>query len=1784
MPRFEHYRDVKVIHEGARSRVVRAVIDGDGTAVLIKEPRASENPCALLDTYRREYALVRRLGGAPGVLRVLGLEDQDDVPQLVMEDFDGLTLREWLVGRSIALPVVLTVGLNLVKCLDAIHSARIIYKNLHPSHVLIQPGSLRVLLMDFEIACALGGGEPEPNPIDLQEGSLAYISPEQTGRLGRAIDYRTDYYSLGVVLYELLTGVPPFTADDPLEIIHAHVAKIPTPPHEVNPAVPEPLSAIVMKLLAKMAEQRYHSAWGIRWDLEECLRQWKQLGQVHPFPLAAKDVGDRLTLPQKLYGRETEIELLLQGFGRVCQGQREMVLISGTSGVGKTALVREVIKPMAREKGFFLSVKFDALQTHAPYTAFAAAISQLVRQVLTEHETRITFWKEQLLSALGQNAEFLTPFAPEIRFLLGEHASQESFSPTEIRHRIGNAFRAFFCTFAKQDHPLILALDDLQWADGSSLKLIQALMTDAGALSLYIIGTCRSELLDDHHPLQGMLTRLTEDGVIPKHLALLPLSTSQIGQMLGEGLQCPAERLADLAQLVETKTNGNPFFIREFVQSLSAEGLVRYDPAEMGWTWDLQSINQREITDNVVDLMAAKIQKQSEETQRILTLAACLGTRFDLEALAIVAECAVTEAYQKLAPAIDIGLVLPPDDDVQSMGYQSPLQPKGGETALRFAHDRIRQAAYSLLAEGERPAVHWKLGLLLQKHLTSEKQALRLFDIVDHFNRSGDRLSSQKDQIDLARLNLQAGRKAKSSAAFEPAWLYFNTGVQLMGEQGWVRDYQLTLMLTEEAAETGFLCGKFDEVYKLTQLVLERARSTLEKAKSYELCIEAQVAEHKLKEAVENGLTALRLLGLNLPRKPGKLHALKGLLQNKLALMGKNIDDLAVLPEMSDPYKRAQLRIMRSIATAVYMSHPKLMPVMLFRQVNHTLRYGHTEHSASIFGSYGIVLCGVLRDYEAGAKIGGLIERLLRTTPRNKHTSRAIFLLNTFIRHWKEPVRSTLEHYQMAYRLGLEGGDHEYAAMNATLLCNHSYHAGRELGATEDEMASQSEAIRRLKQDIPYTYNEIWRQTVLNLMGRGKAEVFRLIGTALDRRDAIARLTQAQNATGLYSIYYNELILASLFGKYQEALEAAAEAKRYEDSVRGFFGTTRTLCHEAIARLHRYQDASFVERQQIRRFARAATARFRCWARYAPMNHKHLYHLLVAERLGVLGSAAEAALHYDQAIRLASQYQFTNEEALALELAGLFYLTKGNLTAGRLFLENARLAYNRWGALAKVKDIEERFGGVLPKKPASTMTGSISQTHSERTVAGSLQQMLDIKSVLKASQSISSEIELSRVLQRLMEIVAESAGAERGFLILKKENGLFLEARVGLNEGSSRIDSLPVEQSQDISQGIVRYVLRTKANVVLSDAANEGSFLMDPHVASARPRSILCTPLMRQGEVSGILYLENNQTTAAFTPDRVELLSMLGSQAAISLDNAALYENLKHALEKAMESERMKTEFLCNTSHELRTPLNAIINIPKGICEEFTQVPVARCATCQAAFELEPGEKVESTASCPGCAEVGSLGATSMLRYDGDLQMILDGLQIVVRSGHSLLGIINDILQLSEIEQKQIALSLEDTTLAELCERAVSSVEEPARKKHIHIEVSTGADAGALIRVDDRKVVSILNHLLNNAIKFSDSSATVWLEARLQGQDALFGVRDKGIGIPREQHELIFAKFHQVDAGLTRKYGGAGLGLSIVKGFVEAHQGRIWVESEPGQGATFWFVLPDASTRQGKDT
>ncbi|MCL2931603.1 MAG: AAA family ATPase [Trichodesmium sp. MAG_R03] len=1516
----KNYQIIEKIYDNANSLIYRAILNQDNQATILKILKENYPTASELTRYKQEYEIIRSLN-VDSIIKAYKLERIDNSLVMFLEDFGGEPL-ELLVSKSqLSLEKFLTIAIKITEGLAAIHQANIIHKDINPSNLLYNPQTEQLKIIDFGISTRLSQEFLTILPPHQIEGTLAYIAPEQTGRINRGIDYRSDFYSLGVTFYELLTNQLPFPTTDLIELVHCHIAQRPLSPRELNPNIPNSVSNIIIKLLAKAPEERYQNALGIKADLETCLNQLKSRGKISQFILGSQDISEKFQIPQKLYGREQEVAQLLTTFEKVTQGTTEMIIISGYSGIGKSALVNEIYKPITRQRGQFIKGKFDQLQRDIPYSAIYQAFQDLIYELLSEPEIILKSWQKKILEAVGNNGQILIDVIPELEKIIGQQPLVEQLGRSESQNRFNLVFQRFLKVFCDKEHPLVIFIDDLQWADLASLNLIEQLMSNSDNQYLLMIGAYRDNEVSSTHPLVNTLEKIEQGKVVVNKITLSPLQFTHINQLIADTLSCSSEDSKPLAELMREKTDGNPFFLTQLLYSLYQENFLVFQAPQSlintennqkcYWQWDIEEIKRVSITDNVVELMVSKIEKLELTTQKILQLAACIGNKFNLEILSIINGKSQTITAKELEYAIQEGLINPLDNNhnIVLLWDTEELSNKLSENyfqsakyiSYKFLHDRVQQAAYSLILEDEKKQLHLQIGRLLLRKIGEDELEKKIFDIVNQLNQGLTLITEQLEKYELAKLNLRAGKKAKNSTAYEPALIYLETALKLISLDSWKIQSNLTLEIYTETVEVEYLNARFDRAEALSSIVLQNTTEILYTIKIYELKIQSYYAQLQLQQAIDTALEILSKLGIVISSDMSLIQEKVAQEKDhiKLLLGDKSIAELVELPTMTDPEKLAAIRLLMSIATSTIISNPELFHLVTLTSVSLCIKYGNSPLAAKVYVFYGLLLCGGMQDIDTGYEYGKLSLHLLNKYNTDEAKPFVIHHYYGFIRHWKEPFREILlKDFEDTIQMGMELGNFGSVGYNIISHFLFSIFKGLNLEDVKAKSQVYSNLILKLKQDYEFYYYEACKTMALNLLQEHRNHDYLLFKKSQEEEENLIQSWIDNDNRWLVFIYcLSKTFTCYFFKDYEKGLETVCLSEKYGESTSAYLIYPQNVFYSALTLLATYPKVDSEQKKIILEKVTQYQTKILSFQENCPENYGNKYDLVAAEKARVLGQHWQAQEFYEKAIQGAKKYEFLHEEALAYERASEFYFAQGREKIGQFYLKNAHHCYERLGALSKVKELELEYSHYLLGVGDQTKSKGIGKTIS---TTGNNGEILDLTTVIKASQAISGEIKLENLLHNLMKILIENAGAQRGFLILKNEGSWVIEAEGTIDSNKVTIlQSIPIEFVDPktsipiLPSKIINYVLHSQDNIVLNDATHQGQFINDPYIIARQNKSILCTPLMNQGQLRGIIYLENNLTTGAFTSERVELLKMLSVQAAISIDNSKLYSQIK---------------------------------------------------------------------------------------------------------------------------------------------------------------------------------------------------------------------------------------------------------------------------------------------------
>lgn len=1776
------YEIIEKIYESSKTLVYRAVRSSDQKPVVIKALKNKYPTPREIAVFRKQYTLANHLD-ILGIVRPYSLEEQDNQWALILEDFGAVSLRDYCKTHSIDLTTFFSIALQTTQILGELHRNRVIHKDIKPANLLLNPLAGQIKITDFSIASILPKETQtliSPNGL---EGTLPYMSPEQTGRMNRGIDYRSDFYSLGVTFYQLLTKRLPFESHDPLELVHCHLAKQPVPLSELDSTIPVALSEIVMKLMSKMAEDRYQSAAGLQHDLEVCQQQIQLHGNIEPFALGQQDFCDRLSIPEKLYGREAQVNQLLRAFDRVAQsGTSEFLLVSGYSGIGKSSLVQEVYKPIVQQRGYFIAGKFDQLQRNVPYSAITSAFSSLVQQLLTESEAQLRQWREKLAIALGSNGQVILDVIPELEPVIGKQPEIAALNPTEAQHRFNRVFQNFIRVFCQPEHPLVLFLDDLQWADSATLRLIKLLLADNQIHYLFLIGAYRDNEVNATHPLILLLEDLQAQEISTYQVTLKPLSSQHVIQLVSDTLR--SHEIAPLVNLIMQKTNGNPFFVNEFLKTLYQNETLWFDFQNQCWQWDLKAIETLNITDNVVELLVDRLRKLPESTQQVIQLAACIGNRFDLKTLSVVSQPLTLETTaQALSIAVQQGLIIP---------ISAPEAILGAETSLvsdryKFLHDRVQQAAYALIDDREKQAVHLQIGKLLYANVSEHECSENIFELIGHLNLGQSLITQADEKEKLAHLNIQAAIKAKQAAAYSVAYDCLIHAQNNLTETTWSDRYELMFTLHREQAEIEYLLGNFEKSQDLIEIALEQAKTALEKAEIYQLLIVLYTMQGNYQAAIDTGRTALAFFEIDLPESDLQAAFKEELAIAKIHLANQNISALLHQPEMTVPEQIAAAKLLATLGSPTYFSNHDLWLISVMKLVNLSLEYGLLSESTYGYSEYGLFLGSMLGDYQAGYEFGQLSLRISERFNNQAEKCKGCLVVGGSVNHWVRPLKEDADIFMEGFQAGLESGELQFAGYNIAHQVINLFYQGIDLDSLVDKLAE---------------YLKFTEQTQ-NQLAKDMLIACQIIFHSLQKGDAkIENSSEAQYlekceehssfaAIGFYKIFKAQLLY--LYHCFEDAHQCAEEARQLLKYLQGCISLAAFNFYDSLILAALYSSANDAQQREYWQQLTKNQQQMEIWAKTCPENFKHQYLLIKAEMARLLDKPLLAIDLYDEAIELANTNGFVQDTALANERFARFWSAKGKEKIAQAYYSEAYQHYRIWGATTKLSELERHYPQLLTTNHLGTNQSDITDetlsiTHISSTSTSST-QVLDLSTILKASQAISQEIQLDRLLERLLKVILESAGAEQGAILLPSDEYWTVAVQGNSNHIDITISSdavAPIEESLPMS--IVQYAARTQQRLVIHDATKETICANDPYIVAHQPKSILCLPIAYQGKPSGMIYLENRQTTQAFSRDRLKVLSLLSAQIAISLENATLYRTVQ--ISEARERDRAKQleqslielqqtqaqliqtekisslgQLVAGVAHEVNNPVGFIAgnlnHAYQGVQDLLGLIDRYRQAFPQ------PGKEIEN--------ETEAI----------DLDFLIEDLPQMIKSMKLGTDRIREIMQslrnYSRVDgsEKQLADLHKgiNSTLMILSHRLKATPEHPAIQviKEYGDLPEIPCFAGQLNQVFMNLIANAIDALeeANQGKSYAALEAApncITIRTSIENNSAIVRIKDNGPGMPLEIQQRIFETFFT-----TKPEGkGTGLGLSICYQIIEKHKGQLSLKSAIGEGTEFTIQIP----------
>jgi predicted ATPase/anti-anti-sigma regulatory factor/tRNA A-37 threonylcarbamoyl transferase component Bud32 len=1509
------YTILEKIHEGSNTIIHRGKRDLDGLPVILKTPKANNPSKRDVARIVHQYELMKDLN-LPGITNVYDVEKIGNSAQLILEHFDGEGLQQSSLKQRLNLREILQLGVALANALADLHSAGIIHKDIKPHNILINRANGSVKLTDFGIASKVQYDSHLQVAHNRLEGTLSYIAPEQTGRMNRAVDHRSDLYSFGVTLYQMLTNSLPFQSLEPLEVIHSHIARMPVAPIEIDPSIPSVVSDIVMKLLAKNPEDRYQSASSLKADLQLCLDRLQQQGKIIPFPLDKHALAESFRIPQKLYGREKELAILLSAFERINDQKTELVLVAGYSGVGKSALVRELQRHIAQKRGYFLSGKFDQYKRDIPYASLLQALQEIVGQVRQESESYKAELQTRLSQSLGDEAGYLLEVLPSFAALL-----PEAPEPSANKPALADVLEKCLHVVAQSDHPLVLFLDDLQWADLASLQFIQQVL-EHNVPNVLLLGAYRDNEVSSTHPLMLAIEGMREQGCAVEILELQPLLPVHVLHLIADACASSENYVQPLVDVVYNKTLGNPFYLNQFLKTLHEERLLYFDQTSQQWQWNMATIEQSFATANVVEFMTSKLQRLPTATQEILMYAACIGSRFDARTLASVREQPLLSVLRDISPAVDEGLIVPLNTDFALLiSYHQRMESSDIDeddedifnAQCRFLHDRVQQAAYQLLDENQKAKTHLAIGSQMLRQLDSAEIEESIFDIVNQINLGAKIVPSMEQRLLFAELNLKAAKRAHAASAYGSAISYLSQGIAFLPEDSWEHAFGFTKELYELKSICLIMQQELEESSNYFNTLIEHVDNDIDKVDLFIRHLDTYYLVHRNNEVVALGLSALRMFGINFPSDPAEQEAAfqQSLQRLETALAGRSVADLKDLPKATDQTQIAVMRLLLSYGPVCYAVAPYIFALCQVEAVIINIQYGHSIYSPYSFSCFGIMNIGMFNDRVRANEYSNLALELDKIYPNPEFSARVITCAYGMMGHWFMPLSEASDRLVDCVKHAQEVNDPLYVIFAIWYKHLMHYIMGDTINNSLSMIYQYFDTVYHLQNSPTIDSMLMQRHMLFALQGKTK-ETQHFINDQFNEANFLTQ-EHAPHANYIYNFY--KMLLAYWFDDYEKAIHYANQADIYVMSMVGQVAVVEVLFMRGLACCQLYADASEEQKAEYLTIVERDLQELQTLTAYYPANHRAKERLLAAEYYRITQRPEEASDAYVEAMEEAQTNKIYHVEALSYELTAKYYLSRKHKRVASQFLTDAYLTYMDWGASAKAQRLLKQYPEMILLRSDNTSThihGAARGLTTSTSVDQEQSELLDMTTVLKASQAISGEMELDQLLKKLMQIMLESAGAQRGVLLLSEDNQFNIaaiyqiepeEIKLQLGDLSDNLDQAPLS--------IIEQVQKQNVSVVLHNASNDGSFQNDPYVLRNKCKSVLCVPLLHQQRLTGILYLENNLASHVFTSERLELLRLLSVQAVIALENALLYNKAQRVTEELrIANEQLQLELL----------------------------------------------------------------------------------------------------------------------------------------------------------------------------------------------------------------------------------------------------------------------------------
>ena len=1778
---YKDYQVVKSLFKNDRNEIFLANRISDGRKVVLKQSLILGENILRASKLGHEYDILKDLDHA-GIPKVYDFLFDGKTAALVQEYIDGKDLRNLIFKKKLNYTEILDIAIQLTDILHYLHQKGVIHKDINSGNLMIT-GDGALKLLDFGISSNLHSETNEILNVDKIEGTLTYISPEQTGRTAYSVTHTSDFYSCGILFYELLAGKPPFDSVDPLEVIHFHLSRNPLSLSAVLPDLPKGIDQVVSKLLEKNPDERYHSAVGLKADLELIKKHYISKEPLTDFKPGLNDITEQYKQTQKLYGRENEITELLGYYKNLQQVKSMMVLVAGYSGVGKSSLIKHIKFPIIQNQGTFVSGKFDQFKKDIPYYAFIEAIKEFIKNLLMEPEDKINAWKNRISEVLGNNGKLITDVIPQLSRIIDKQPEVPKLQPAEQEARFHMVLLDFIHSFSTSESPLVIFLDDLQWADLPSLNLVKRILENPREVKILIIGSYRDNEVDKGHPLLITLKQINESKGLVKTIELKPLNQETTNQITADSFGMNMIQAEELGRQVYAKTKGNPFFIHSFLKSLYDRNLVKKDPVK-NWIWNQKEIDSLGYTENVIDLMTDGLTDLPKDTEEVLKYAAALGNTFNLADLADITEKSQTKVYDDLKPAIKGGYLSSNDINYRVLTLKSTHngeqidQILSDETVqFTFSHDKVQQAAYNLISSSERASVHLKIGRLLVLNRDKSQLLNDIFELLNHFVISSHLIENPEEKLRITELCLIAGRKAKDSTSYGLGVHFLTMAKNLLGNKSWAENYELTYNVLIELGECEYLNDNQENAELCFKEVLGYSKTSYEKLKVYYVHSSLYLKIGNTIESLRLGLEAAKLYNIQFPKNKKAIQVATMLALSKYLFLFstkyKNPKSLFHLKDCNDEEIIALNKFLIDLATSAYQQDQNLMMLVIFKIIELYIRHGFTDASGWGFSGFSVVVLSALKMQKKGFDLWDITIKLHQRTHSPLIKWRLSYTVLCFHNHWRVPFRDGYDRILETIKACVLNGDQIFTGYSVALYLRSKVNAGENLKEILDIAEDHLALIKNTQGGLDFYQG--FHQMVKALNGQTKEDSWD--DDSFNGDETLERLEQEGNKTKLGFFRSAKSSFLYLFGHPREALAESEVVLNYAENFVGDMQEVSHAFYTSLSISACYDNLSAKQKKKYLKVFKNHLKDMKMWAAGCPENYSQHYNLLQAELFALNNMFEKALQYYELSIQMAAQNRFIQVEAIANERAALLCSKNKMVKQSKMYIENAWDAYNYWGAHAVCKMLENNYPGLLKDKlkhETSVQAGTATTSMSSKTA-------LDLASVLKASQSIASQVKYDDLLKKLMHITIENAGAERGYLLLYKENQLCVEA-VGIS-GSESIEilpSVPLDEMKIMPDTILNYCWRSEENVIIDDASEDGQFSSDPYIQENNVLSVMCLPIPARGKINGLLYLENRLIKGVFNKNRIELLQMLSGQIGISIENSILYENLEEKvmqrtreIEKALtdlkatqaqliQSEKMASlgELTAGIAHEIQNPLNFVNN--------FSEV----------SKELLDEMKLE--------LDLGNTDDAKEIAND-----VIQNLVKINHHGKRAGEIVKGMLQHSRTSSGQKELTDINVLADEYLRLAFHGLK--AKDKSFNADFKAELDKSLpKITIIPQDIGRVLLNLINNAFYAVNKKAketevgykpTVIVSTasfippsgaspdKSGGPKwAVISVKDNGSGIPMEIKDKIFQPFFT-----TKPSGeGTGLGLSLSYDIVKAHGGEMKVETKEGEGTEFIIQIP----------